>query len=366
MKSNKLHKVIISSLVMASVFAHTTRAYASEENFDVYYYKRVDIDESFLGNKKQSSEKSFEQDDYQAGNEIVSFFIEGDKAYSKSQNGNINLVRNSLVNTDQGTYYAGEDGTLEKGLKKIGDSHYYFGQNYLMVKNTWKVLENRLIAADENGRVSFPKNQSVNIEGISYKTDENGYLIQVLVEKEADDIEALEEDKSLNNSQDPMSPSYRTGLNADQLAYVINTAYPNNKLIKDNDPVLVDGFAQTLVDLENELGINPFFILGIINAENPILHGKFSNIVAKKNNLMSWTSYDNDPFNKSTMFNSYSAAVIHPARFLSKNYLDPNGKYYVDGSVKGVNKYYATDQNWHNNVNSGMKRLNEARLSLGY
>lgn len=366
MKVKKIHKIILSSLVLTSIFLQANTSYANGEK-NIYYYNRVNIDESYMGKKTQSSGASFEANDYKAQNkvQVSSYYINNNKAYAKYSNGKSDIAKNTLVNVGGKTYYAGNDGSLQKGLINVGKNYYYFNDNYSLEKNTWKVLGDRLISSNKNGIVSFPSNQVVTIDDIKYKTDKNGYLKEVVIDKEPEDLSAIEKTPSLNNNSNPMSPAHRLGLSPQELELVINKAYPNNKLIKDNDPALTRGFTETLVELENELGINPFFILGIINAENPILKGQFSNLVKKKNNLMSWAAYDHDPFNKATTFNSYSAAVTHPARFLSKNYLNPDGKYYVDGTVKGVNKHYATAKNWYKNVNSGMKKLNDAKKSLG-
>lgn len=367
MKIRKLHKIILSSLVFSSIFLQSGTSFASGDNFNVYYYERMNLDKSFIGGDKKQSEAFFKANDYASVNnkQIASYYIEGNKAYEKDTSGNSKLVKNSFVKVEENTYYANADGVLLKGLNKIGQNYFYFDDSFILMKENWKVLENRLIVSNKDGIVSFPANREITIEGINYKTDNNGYLAEVDIEKQPEDLPAIEGTPSLDNNSSPMSPSHRLGLNSQELALVINTAFPKNKLIKDNDPELINGFTETLVELENELGINPFFILGIINAENPILHGKFSSIVKDKNNLMSWTAFDQDPYNKATKFNNYSAAIIHPARFLSQNYLNPQGKYYVDGTVKGVNKHYATAKNWYSNVNYGMKKLNDTRISLG-
>lgn len=170
--------------------------------------------------------------------------------------------------------------------------------------------------------------------------------------------------KLSQNEIDYLSPTFKTNLSEEELTAVINKAFPKNKLIKDNDPVLVRDFVKTLCEIERRLGISPYFILGIINAENPIMNGSFSKIVKDKNNLMSRNCYDDDPYGKSSKFETYADAIVLPAKFLRINYLDPKGMYYVDGTVKGVNKYYATAQNRNKNVTYGMDRLFQARQAL--
>lgn len=218
---------------------------------------------------------------------------------------------------------------------------------------------NTSMASDDNFDVYYYSSIDIDSSyiGKSFTSSSKSYL--------AEDYESYNNEEVVIEKEDPMAPACRLYLSAEELELIINTAYPNNKLIKNNDPKLTEGFTQTLVDLENELGINPFFILGIINAENPILRGELSNLVKKKNNLMSWAAYDHDPFNKASTFESYSHAISHPARFLAENYLNPDGKYYVDGTVEGVNKHYASAKNWYKNVNYGMKKLNDTRIMLG-
>lgn len=258
-----LKKIIITSLTLGCFLFQNISAMASENNFNIYYYKRVNIDKYYMGTDKKTSEKHFASFNFKATNT--------------------------------------------------------------------KTITNNTKKATTTNKTTSVKSAPI-----------------------------------IKNIKGPMSPSYRLGLNASQLTLIINKAFPKNKLIKDNNPLLTQGFVETLVRLENELGINPFFILGIIHAENPIMNGKFSKIVAKKNNLMSWTAYDNDPFNNAKKFDNYSAAIIRPATFLAKDYLNPSGKYYVDGTVQGINKYYATAKNWYKNVNFGIKKLNDTRISLGF
>src|SRR5699024_2840268 len=145
-------------------------------------------------------------------------------------------------------------GILLKGLNKIDEDYYYFDDSFNLMKEDWKVLENRLIVANEDGVVNFPANREITIKDIKYKTDSKGYLEEVEIEKQPEDLQAIESTSSLNNNSDPLSPAHKLGLSSQELALVINTAFPDNKLIKDNDPELINGFTETLVELENELG----------------------------------------------------------------------------------------------------------------
>lgn len=361
---------LVAAVLLSSIFTCNSLAQASED-FEIFYYEEKDIDALYVGREnventtERAKKEEIQKEEVKAA-PVLTYYIEDLKAYSKDESGKVTPVVNDFVNVDGYTYYADQNSDIVRGLINVNGNFYYFDEFFEMVKGEEIISEDRVMVADENGVISFPANKQVTVDGINYVTDQEGYMSEVVVKESAFNLEALNGLSKLEQNNDELSPLYNSGLSASQLEQVINKAYPNNKLIKNNDPNLTKDFANTLVAIENQLGINPIFMLGIINAENPIMSGKFSNIVRDKNNLMSWNAYDDDPYNKATKFNSYSAAIILPAKFLRTNYLDSNGKYYVDGTVKGVNKYYATAKNWNVNVTSGMKRLNEARKSLGY
>src|SRR5699024_8956201 len=173
MKIKKLHKFILSSLVLSSIFLQANTSLASDDNFNVYYYKRVNIDQSYIGSEKKSSEAFFKASNYSSANnkQITSYFIEGNKAYGKDQYGKSNLIKKSFVKVGDKTYYANDDGILLKGLNKIDEDYYYFDDSFNLMKEDWKVLENRLIVANEDGVVNFPANREITIKDIKYKTD---------------------------------------------------------------------------------------------------------------------------------------------------------------------------------------------------
>lgn len=374
MKFNLKNTLVLSSALALSFLFSNNLSHA-DEDFQVYYYQNIDLDNFYKGSKKfvkDAKRPDGTTTEYNDEN-IVSISIDENYVTATYKNGKSLPLRNKFFNVEDITYYAGDDAYLVGGLRKIDGKYYYFDANFELVRNAKTVTENRYIASDDKGVVSFLANEEVEVDGIVYVTDKDGYLSFVDVDdaivQEGNDmvtIEAFEGLSRLQQNSDLMSPTGHLGLSSDQLKDVINTAFPNNKLIKDNDPKLIADFTETLVAIEDQLGINPFFILGIINAENPIMNGKFSQIVKDKNNLMSRNAYDDDPYGKATKFNSYAAAIVLPAKFLRINYLDPDGMYYVDGTVRGVNKHYATAKNRNNNVSYGMGVLKDAKNQLGY
>ena len=353
MKKNKI--LLLAGLIGCGVFFNTQVSFADDE-FDLYYYEYKDIDENLLEEDYDDSQEEI----VQAG-----YYIYQSRAFYRDESGKDSYVSNKFFHLDGNVYYADSDGYLSSGLVNISGTDYYFYDNSSLMLGQQIVVNNRLCVADGSGRISYPANKQITISGIDYITDNNGYLVEV---QEEDDytVDSFDGITPLEQNNDELSPTYKLGLSASQIEDIINHAFPNNMLIRNNELNLTANFAKTLVAMEKQLGINPFFILGIINAENPILNGTLSQIVADKNNLMSWNCYDDDPYGKSSKFDSYADSIILPAKYLRLNYLDKNGWCYVDGTVAGVNKYYATDPNWKNNVLYGMKALNSSMAALKY
>lgn len=45
------------------------------------------------------------------------------------------------------------------------------------------------------------------------------------------------------------------------------------------------------------------------------------------------------------------------AKYLSENYLQPDGKYFNGYSISAIGKKYATDPNWANGIENRIKKL---------
>ena len=109
---------------------------------------------------------------------------------------------------------------------------------------------------------------------------------------------------------------------------------------------------------EQEYGINGIFLASLAIHESG---WGTSKIALDKNNLFGYQAYDGSAYSSSKNFSSYSEGIDLVARVLIKYYLNSNGteiyggdiadgRYYTTSTIKGVNKYYASDSNWANAI----------------
>jgi len=82
-----------------------------------------------------------------------------------------------------------------------------------------------------------------------------------------------------------------------------------------------------------------------------------SYIAKRKNNLFGFGAYDSSPYWSADYFPTKGICIEYVSGFIAKNYLWKGGLYYVSPTLKGMNKHYASDQNWSTKVASIMNYL---------
>ena len=94
----------------------------------------------------------------------------------------------------------------------------------------------------------------------------------------------------------------------------------------------------------NNIPINAVFLISMLRWESG--HG-FSKLAQSHNNISSvksrsgnWRSY-----------NSYNECVIETIELLTKDYLNPNGKYYNGKSIWNINEKYCETNEWADSIN---------------
>jgi hypothetical protein len=75
-----------------------------------------------------------------------------------------------------------------------------------------------------------------------------------------------------------------------------------------------------------------------------------SRIFKDKNNLFGYGAYDSSPYESAYRFASPKDCIFYAANKIKDNYLTPGGPYYAGPTLKGMNKHYATDPNWHKGI----------------
>ena len=123
--------------------------------------------------------------------------------------------------------------------------------------------------------------------------------------------------------------------------------------------------AQYFYYAEKQYNINGVFLAAVGIHES---NWGTSKISLEKKNLFGYGAYDRAPYDSAYNFANYSESIDLLARVFIKHYLNKSGskiynnetasgKYYNGPDIDSVNKKYATDSNWGNNVYKWMQYL---------
>ena len=148
-----------------------------------------------------------------------------------------------------------------------------------------------------------------------------------------------------------------SGLSLEQFKKVLVDEKDKNKIFQDN--------AEYFYYVEKQYNINGIFVASIGIHESAWGTSKIS---IDKKNLFGYGAYDSNPYNGAYNFTEYSESIDLLARVFVKYYLNPKGTsiydsekaegtYYNGPTLSGINKKYATDKNWANNVYKYMQYL---------
>ncbi|MDP4103590.1 MAG: Ig-like domain-containing protein [Bacillota bacterium] len=121
--------------------------------------------------------------------------------------------------------------------------------------------------------------------------------------------------------------------------------------------------AQAFIDAQNKYGVNAQYLVAHAIWETG---WGGSQIYAYKHNLFGYGAYDTNPFNGAYYFPTDADSINFEAYIVRKNYLDPTGKYYSGSNLKGMNVYYASDQNWVNGIANLMEEIKPFNYSTDY
>ena len=191
---------------------------------------------------------------------------------------------------------------------------------------------------------------------ISYR---NGYVLSeglsninpLKKEQDGENAKELSKEELVSRVSFDMDISQPSGFSLEQFRKVLqNKSLDKNKIFENN----CDYFYYA----EQEYGINGIFLASLAIHESG---WGTSRIALNKNNLFGFQAYDGNAYSSSKHFNSYSEGIDLVARVLIKYYLNSNGtiiyggdiadgRYYTTSTIKGVNKYYASDFNWANSI----------------
>lgn len=116
----------------------------------------------------------------------------------------------------------------------------------------------------------------------------------------------------------------------------------------------LEGLGKDFVSAANQYGVDARFLAALAAHESG--YGK-SKIATEKNNLFGFRAYDSSPFLSAKSYATKSDSINNVAKYLSKEYLTENGKYFNGYSIGDIGKRYATDPNWASKVVAHMKKL---------
>ncbi|MBD8070558.1 glucosaminidase domain-containing protein [Bacillus sp. PS06] len=115
--------------------------------------------------------------------------------------------------------------------------------------------------------------------------------------------------------------------------------------------------AQNFIDAQNKYGVNASYLVAHAIWETG---WSGSNLRNYKNNLYGYGAYDVCPFTCGYYYPTIDDSINSVAYMVKNNYLTPGGPFYdteFGATLIGMNKKYATDQNWKNGISSLMQSM---------
>lgn len=185
--------------------------------------------------------------------------------------------------------------------------------------------------ATENKFVSVPTKHLIVIENPKYR----------IVEPVKKEVKKKEDTKKSLKKLSSRGSSYFS-----RKDMRINTKITAKMLDKGLKGTKLYGLGKYYVGAGEKYGIDPLVLAGL--SANESTWGS-SNMARTKNNLFGFAAYDSNT-GKALRFSSKKECIYEVARALSKNYVNPKGKYHNGSNLIGVNKKYASDKDWNKKV----------------
>lgn len=194
---------------------------------------------------------------------------------------------------------------------------------------------------------------------ISFKTVSPIMLVEAipvhLSTSDEIDMSLMNTEKMLSELEEVSKSEFTIQNNMSLLTLTNYKAEEFDKMLKGTP---MYGYGYALVKVEKLCGVNGLFLAGIAGQEQGFGTGL---LAMEKNNLTSYGAYDGKEY-KAITFESFEECLLVTAISLRRDYLTETGKYYGGLTVSGVNKSYASDGDWANNIIKIMKQLNRKLL----
>lgn len=127
------------------------------------------------------------------------------------------------------------------------------------------------------------------------------------------------------------------------------TAYELNTVLEGT---ALEGLGDDFIKAEERYHVNAIFLTALAIHESG--WGNSSNIARYKDNIFGYNAQDTNPTAKATTFNSKEESIRFVAGRLSMSYLDEAGRYFKGYTLKAVNHYYSTPEDWKDKVANTM------------
>lgn len=240
---------------------------------------------------------------------------------------------------------------------KAGDTVYSTPASLPMYREP-KIESNKITSLEKGSEILV---YEVFDSGWSYVHCDftNGYVLSeglsninpLKKEQDGENIIELSREELISRLSYDMDISEPSGLSLEQFRAILQgKPSDKNKIFENN----CDYFYYA----EQEYGINGVFLASLAIHESG---WGTSRIALDKNNLFGYQAYDGSAYNSAKVFSDYSEGIDLVARVLMKYYLNSNGtsiyggdiadgRYFTSPTIKGVNKYYASDPNWASSI----------------
>ena len=174
----------------------------------------------------------------------------------------------------------------------------------------------------------------------------------------AEDGSTYSKSQLLNTLSFNMKLNKKSGLSLAQFKKIFEGESKDSKKVFANN-------AQYFYYAEKQYNVNGVFIAAVAVHESG---WGTSKMAQNKKNLFGYGAYDRNPSDNAYVFSEYSEGIDLLGRVFAKYYLNPKGtkiyggevatgSHYNGPTVSGVNKKYASDKNWANNVYKWMSYL---------
>jgi len=122
--------------------------------------------------------------------------------------------------------------------------------------------------------------------------------------------------------------------------------------IRSDSPLI--GLGNDMVRIGKEKGINAYYIAAHAAWEST---WGTSSLANDKNNLFGYGAYDSCPYECAWTFETKAECIETVMTKIKEDYLTEGGQFYNGATLRGMNVYYATDENWMNGIASIMNSL---------